>query len=87
MKVTKRNGTLVVYDDEKIIRSILRANADTRGEHLSEKAAAYIAGAVFARLSAQEEIFSTSDVRDCVYGMLLEKGYPMTAKNYMEYRK
>ena len=53
MKVTKRNGTLVVYDDEKIIRSILRANADTRGEHLSEKAAAYIAGAVFARLSAQ----------------------------------
>ena len=87
MKVTKRNGTLVIYDDEKIIRSILKANANTPGEHLSEKAAAYIAGAVFARLSAQEEIFSTSDVRDCVYGTLLEKGYPMTAKNYMEFKK
>ena len=87
MKVTKRNGTVVVYDDEKIIRSILRANADTLSEQLSEKSAAYIAGAVFARLSSQEEIISTNDVREHVYSMLLEKGYPLTAKNYMEFRK
>lgn len=87
MKVTKRNGNLVIYDDEKIIRSILRANADTPGEEMSERAAAYIAGAVFARLSAQEDIFTTEDVRDCVYKTLMEKNYPQTAHNYAAFQK
>ena len=87
MKVTKRNGNVVLYDDEKIIQSILRANADTAGEELSEKAAAYIAGAVFARLSGEEDLFSTGDVRKCVYDMLRQKGYVLTAEKYMEYRK
>ena len=87
MKVTKRNGNVVLYDDEKVIQSILRANADTAGEALSEKTAAYIAGAVFARLSAMQEIFSTEDVRRCVCGMLKEKGYPQTAEKYLAYRK
>ena len=87
MKVTKRNGNVVLYDDEKIIQSILRANAEVPGEELSEKTAAYIAGAVFARLSAMQEIFSTEDVRKCVYDMLRQKGYVLTAEKYMEYRK
>ena len=87
MKVTKRNGNVVIYDDEKIIRSILRANADAPGEELSERAAAYIAGAVFARLSGEEDLFSTGDVRKCVYEMLRQKGYVQTAEQYMQYRK
>ena len=87
MKVTKRNGNVVLYDDEKVIQSILRANADAAGEELSEKTAAYIAGAVFARLSAMQEIFSTEDVRRCVWGMLKEKGFPRTAEKYLDYRK
>ena len=87
MKVTKRNGNVVIYDDEKIIQSILKANAATAGEELSEKTAAYIAGEVFARLSATEDIFSTEDVRACVYKALCSKGYTQTAKIYMEYRK
>ena len=87
MKITKRNGNIVVYDDEKIIQSILKANAHTMGEYVSEKTAAYIAGDVFARLSASEDIFSTGDVRGCVYRALCEKGYPQTAKVYAEYRK
>ncbi len=87
MKVTKRNGNVVIYDDEKIIRSILRANADAPGEELSERAAAYIAGAVFARLSGEDDLFSTGDVRTCVYKTLRDKGYFQTAEKYMEYRK
>ena len=86
MKVTKRNGNVVLYDDEKIIRSILKASA-AAGEAVSEKTAAYIAGEVFARLSAAEDIFSTEDVRQCVYRALCDKGYAQTAKIYMEYRK
>ena len=87
MKVTKRNGNVVLYDDEKIIQSILRANADTLAEELSEKTAAYIAGAVFARLSGEEDLFTTEDVRKCVYEMLRQKGYVQTAEQYMQYRK
>ena len=87
MKVTKRNGNVVVYDDEKVIRSILLANKQVPTEELSDRTAAYIAGAVFARLSAEESIFSTEDVRQRVYAMLREKGYPLTAQKYMEYRK
>ncbi|MCR5575936.1 MAG: hypothetical protein K6F56_02885 [Oscillospiraceae bacterium] len=86
MKITKRNGNVVVYDDEKIIQSILKASA-VAGEEVSEKTAAYIAGEVFARLSASEDIFSTEDVRKCVYKALYHKGYTQTAKIYAEYKK
>ena len=55
---------------------------DAPGEELSEKAAAYIAGAVFARLSGEDDLFSTGDVRACVYKTLREKGYFLTAEKY-----
>ena len=32
MKITKRNGNLVIYDDEKLVRSILKANSETDEE-------------------------------------------------------
>ena len=34
MKIAKRSGNFVMYDDEKVVRSILRANEGT-GEALS----------------------------------------------------
>lgn len=87
MKVTKRNGNVVIYDDEKIIQSILAANACVKEEEISEKTAAYIAGAVFARLSGQADIFSTADVRREVYRMLLDKNYFLTAQKFMAFKK
>jgi len=87
MKITKRNGNVVIYDDEKVVNSILKANAGIAMEEISEKAAAALAGDVFARLTAQDAIISTGEVRDCVYALLLEKGYLQTAKQYMEYKK
>ena len=35
MKVTKRNGNVVLYDDEKIANSIVWANGRTSGEVLT----------------------------------------------------
>ena len=87
MKVTKRNGNVVIYDDEKVVSSILKANEGIALEEISEKAATALAGDVFAKLTEQDAIISTGEVRRCVYAMLVEKGYPQTAKRYMEYRK
>ena len=87
MKITKRNGNVVLYDDVKVASSILKANEGVVMEDITEKAAAALAGDVFARLTEQDAIISTREVRDCVYALLLEKGYPRTAKQYLEYKK
>lgn len=85
MKVTKRNGNVVLFDDEKVIRSILRANGETAEEELSENTAAWIAGEVFSRLTKEGDIISSQDVRACVHALLLERHLPETARLYMEY--
>ena len=87
MKITKRNGNVVLYDDDKVASSILKANEGIAMEEITEKAAAALAGDVFAKLTEQDAIISTKEVRDCVYALLLEKGYLQTAKRYMEYKK
>lgn len=87
MKITKKNGNVTVYDDEKIVRSILRANAEVREEPLTEKEAAAVADRVFARLTAQHEVITTADIRSCVAAVLIEKGLPQTAEHYLNYQK
>ena len=87
MKVTKRNGIVVIYDDEKVEKSILKANQGVRGESITEKTAAYISGVVFGRLAEEEEIISSRDVRACVIKVLKELNYPQTAANYEAYKK
>ena len=87
MKITKKNGAIRVYDDEKVARSILNANAGIAAETISPAMAAALAGEVFERLTQQQEIISTADVRACVFALLREKGLPQTAKSYMEYLK
>jgi len=87
MKITKKNGNVTIYDDEKVMRSILKANAEVREEQLSEKEAAAIADRVFAKLTAQYEVITTADIRDCVGAILVEKGLPLTAQHYLSYQK
>ncbi len=87
MKVTKRNGNIVYYDDEKVEKSILKANRGTVGEPMTEKTAAYISGVVFGRLAEEEEIISSRDVRACVVKVLNELRYPETAARYDAYKK
>ena len=86
MKITKRNGNITIYDDEKVVKSILKENGDTK-ENMTEAAAADIAAVVFARLTAENEIISTKEIRDCVMAVLAENGYVQTAKAYEEYKK
>ncbi len=87
MKITKRNGNITVYDDQKIISSILKANKDSSDTGISANVAANLAGEVFSRLTADNEIISTKDVRDYVYALLVERGFSDTARRYAEYKK
>ena len=54
MKVTKRNGNMVIYDDQKNIKSILKANAEVACETISEKEA--------AEMLTSDEIFISIDL-------------------------
>jgi len=87
MKITKRGGNVVIYDDEKVVKSVLKANAKITEEELSPPKASYIANEVFTRLTKDKEVITTQDVRDYVYSVLCEMGLPLTAKEYIEYKK
>ena len=86
MKVTKRNGKIMVYDDEKLVGSILRANAGT-GEELSPKAAAYLSDVVIGRLAKEHDIITTALIREETVRVLRENGLTLTAMRYKEYSK
>lgn len=86
MKITKRSGNIVIYDDEKVINSIMKANEGT-GEALTAKAAEYLTDAVLGRLAKNNPIVTTQMIRDGVYDALIERNLWLTAKQYIEYKK
>ena len=86
MKITKRSGNIVMYDDEKVVKSIMTANVGT-GEALSEKTAEYIADVVLGRLVKKHSIITTQMIREGVYDALNERELWITAKQYSEYSK
>ena len=86
MKLTTRNGNIVFYDDEKIVGSIMRANAGT-GEALTAKQAEFLADAVLGRLIKNNPIVTTEMIRDGVYEALKERDLWFTARQYMDFRK
>ena len=87
MKITKRNGSIVLFDDEKVKNSILKANACVSGETLSAKKAGAIANEAFDSLMKDREMVMTAEVRAYVYALIKEKGYPKTAECYWTYKK
>ena len=87
MKITKRNDNITLYDDEKLVRSILNANREVPREEMSEAVAARLADEVMAGLTADNEIITTAEIRAALYALLREKGYPLTAEHYMNYQK
>ena len=86
MKIAKRSGNLVFYDDEKVINSIMKANEDT-GETITPKAAEYLTDAVLGKLVRNNSIVTTQMIREGIYDALVEKDLWITAKRYMDFKK
>ena len=87
MKITKRNGTITIYDDEKLVKSILKANAEVPEENIDERIASRISDLALSRLTEENDIITTQEIRACIYAILSEKGYRQTAKHYINYQK
>ena len=86
MKISKRNGNMVFYDDEKVVRSIMRANEGTE-EKLTVKQAEFLADAVLGRLIKDNSFVTTQMISDGVYDALREMNLWFTAKQYKEFKK
>ena len=87
MKITKKNGRVVLYDDIKVVNSILKANAEVPGEAITRSRAAVFANEVLSRLTENMEIITTQDVRDYVAAVLRSNGLTQTAEHYLAYKK
>ena len=87
VQIIKRNGNSVLYDDQKIIKSILTANSHSEDVNtITENTAASIATEVMSDLAENSAIVTTAEIRDGVYRVLCERGYEATAKSYIEYK-
>ena len=86
MKISKRSGSMVMYDDEKVVKSIMKANEETE-EELTQKAAEFLADAVLGRLIKNNSFVTTDMIREGVYEALRERGLYLTAKQYKEFKK
>ena len=87
MKITKRSGSVVLFDNDKVRASILKANAVVNGEMMSKKMAETIADEAFDSLTKERELITTAEVRAYVYALLKERGYPKTADAYWQFKK
>ncbi len=87
MKVTKKNGKVVLFDEEKVVSSILKANAEAPGEEITRKKAHVLADEIFTRLTDRVEIITTQDVRACTAEILRGRGFARTAERYLAYKK
>jgi len=85
MYITKKDGRIVIFDNEKITNSILRANAGNDHEKLSPKRAAVLAEKVFELVVSENEVISTADVNRAVLRVLRENELPSTAESYESY--
>jgi len=85
MKITKKNGRVVVFDNEKVSSSILKANSGVQGESISTAEAEILAEEVFSRVTEENEIITTADVTKCVCKILKERGYELTAASYLSF--
>ena len=87
MKIMKKNGNVVVYDDEKIVRSILKANDEIPRETVSGSTARSIVNTVINALAEDNAIITTEDIRKGLYEEMVKRGYHKTAEAYRDYKK
>ena len=66
MKISKRSGSVVLYDDEKVVKSIMKANEET-DEELTVKSAEFLADAVLGRLIKNHTFVPPQMIKDGVY--------------------
>lgn len=88
MKVIKRSGQEVQFDDEKIKVAIQKANCsvDETGKRLTEEQISKIVGKVVAECENFGRAVHVEEVQDLVEREIMNEGAFDVAKNYITYR-
>jgi ribonucleoside-diphosphate reductase alpha chain len=89
-KVRKRDGTLVDFDEQKIVRAIQRAAFEVLMDEVkSEEIARLTSHGVLAKIASSyfEKTPSVENIQDIVEEVLMDTGYRSIARSYILYRQ
>ena len=87
MKVIKRDGTEVPFDEEKIRRAIRAANSDVaENDRLSEDDAGFLVQTIRFQCESLGRAVSIEEIQDMVIEGMADLGHYQLALHYSEYR-
>ena len=87
MKVIKRDGTEVPFDEEKIIKAIRSANSDVaENDRLSEDDAGFLVQTIRFQCESLGRAVSIEEIQDMVTEGMADLGHYRLALHYSEYR-
>ncbi|MCK4430771.1 MAG: ribonucleoside-diphosphate reductase, adenosylcobalamin-dependent, partial [Candidatus Aminicenantes bacterium] len=90
VKIRKRDGSLVDFDDQKIKRAIYRAALEVLKEKKeTEKITKVSVKGVLEKIGSlyKDEIPSVENIQDIVEEVLMETGFSWIARSYILYRQ
>ncbi len=86
MKVIKRDGSEVVFDSDKIVNAIRKANEATEHSNLTEAQIGEIADYISYKCTRMNRTVSVEEIQDMVENQLMATGSFEVARNYVRYR-
>ena len=87
MKIIKRNGSEVVFDNSKIIAAVTKANnVVPAAQQLSKQQIHAIADHVQAVCGARNHAMNVEEIQDLVENAIMDTGAHEVARKYITYR-
>ena len=86
-KVKKRDGSIVDFNDYKIVKAISSA-FESSGEHCVDTVNDFYSQIMDGlHKLKKKDYYSVEDIQDVVENVLMKKGYYKTAKLFIKYRE
>ncbi len=86
MRIIKRNGSEEIFDIEKIVAAVQKANKATEYGKITDEQIKDIAGYVEYKCSKIDRAVSVEEIQDMVEDQIMAKGAFQLARNYVRYR-
>lgn len=85
MNVTKRDGRIVEFDKNKIVKAIMKAFVETYSDALPDDAAS-VCDKIASEIEARNTDMRVEDIQDVIVKKLMGSKYKDVAAQYVEYR-